>query len=514
MDDIPLDNRAPRPAADTPFRMMVETAGDILFIAVPDGSVTYFNPRWYEFTGLTPEQSLGWRWMQRIHPDDRDKAMDGWRRALESGSPWVTRLPLIGRDGTDCCFLCRARPLGASGENWFGACADIDELVRAEEALRASKQALTEAAHRKDEFLAILAHELRNPLAPLSTGLEIMRRAGGDLVVIDKARTMMQGQVAQMVRLVDDLLDVSRITRGKLELRKARVELATIVANAVDTARPEIDAGHHRLHVDLPPQPVWLDADANRLAQVFANLLNNAARYTREPGDIRLTATVEAGEVAVTVSDTGIGIQRDKLNVIFDMFTQVEQQFEQTPAGVGIGLTLVKSFVEMHGGNVSAHSDGHNRGSAFRVRLPVASAPERPHPVSDADEARAAGRQRVLIVDDNRDAAEGLAMLLGLMGSETRIAHDGAEALDAGGGFRPTIVLMDLGMPRLDGYSAAREIRRRPWGRDVVLVALTGWGQESDKRRTREAGFNRHLIKPVQPEVLEKLLRDPRTGTA
>ncbi|HET7673964.1 MAG TPA: PAS domain-containing sensor histidine kinase, partial [Gammaproteobacteria bacterium] len=331
MDDIPLDNRAPRPAADTPFRMMVETAGDILFIAAPDGSVTYFNPRWYKFTGLTPEQSLGWRWMQRIHPDDRDKAMDGWRRALESGSPWVTRLPLIGRDGTDCCFLCRARPLGASGENWFGACADIDELVRAEEALRASKQALTEAARRKDEFLAILAHELRNPLAPLSTGLEIMRRAGGDLVVIDKARTMMQGQVAQMVRLVDDLLDVSRITRGKLELRKARVELATIVANAVDTARPEIDAGHHRLHVDLPPQPVWLDADANRLAQVFANLLNNAARYTREPGDIRLTATVEAGEVAVTVSDTGIGIQRDKLNVIFDRFTQVEQQFEQTP---------------------------------------------------------------------------------------------------------------------------------------------------------------------------------------
>ncbi len=371
---------------------------------------------------------------------------------------------------------------------------------------------LREADRRKDEFLALLAHELRNPLAPLRNGLQIMRLAEADRDAVAQARAMMDRQLGHMVRLIDDLLDVSRISRGKMELRRSRVLLADVVSSAVETARPLIEAGGHRLAVSLPPGPVPLDADLTRLAQVFGNLLTNSAKYTPRGGHIRLDAERHLGEVVVSVQDDGIGIPAEALGRVFDMFSQVDRSVERSSGGLGIGLALVKGLVEMHGGTVAAESPGPGRGSTFTVRLP---APEGgPGPVSQGGaEGPPTGRgprRRVLVVDDSRDTAESMAAMLRLLGDEVRTAHDGAEAVRAAEEFRPEVILMDVGMPRLNGLEATRQIRERPWGRGVVIVALTGWGQEADRERSREAGCDGHLVKPVNLPDLQKLLRELR----
>jgi CheY-like chemotaxis protein/two-component sensor histidine kinase len=328
---------------------------------------------------------------------------------------------------------------------------------------------------------------------------------------------MMERQLGQLVRLVDDLLDVSRITRNKLELRKARVSLAAVIENAVETARPLIDEKGQSLGVTLPAAPVYLDADLTRLAQVFWNLLNNSAKYTDPGGRIELSAACAAGEVVVTVRDNGIGIAAESLPRLFTIFSQVEHSLERAQGGLGIGLALVKGLVEMHGGSVAAHSAGVGRGSEFVVRLPLALG-EPEGTVAPAPPAGAAGaghaRRRILVVDDNRDGAATLAMMLSLLGHDTRTAHDGLEALDVAAAFRPEVVLLDIGMPKLNGYDAARRLRQEPWGRDVVLVACTGWGQEEDRQRSREAGFDVHLVKPVAFADLEKLLASGAAGEA
>jgi signal transduction histidine kinase/CheY-like chemotaxis protein len=352
---------------------------------------------------------------------------------------------------------------------------------------------LRDADRRKDEFLATLAHELRNPLASIRNGLQIMRLAGTSGAAAEQARTMMERQLTQMVRLVDDLLDVSRITRGKIELRKERVELAAVVASAVETSRPLIEASGHELTVTLPPEPIPLDADLTRLAQTFSNLLNNAARYTEQGGHIWLTAERHGGEVMVKVRDTGLGIPADMLPKIFEMFTQVDRSLERSQGGLGIGLTLVKRLVEMHGGSVEARSDGPGKGSEFTVRLPVAvaSASQQPQPSKGEGEKTAApAKRRILVVDDNVDAAASLSMMFGIMGMEVRTAYDGLEAVEAAAAFNPDVVLLDIGLPKLNGYEAARRIREQPWGKDMVLVAVTGWGQEEDRRPTG-SGFQR-----------------------
>jgi len=317
------------------------------------------------------------------------------------------------------------------------------------------------------------------------------------------------------VRLVDDLLDVSRITRGKIELRKERVELAAVVASAVETSRPLIEASGHELTVTLPPEPIPLDADLTRLAQVFSNLLNNAARYTEQGGHIWLTAELASGgrqppdEVVVKVRDTGLGIPADMLPKIFEMFTQVDRSLERSQGGLGIGLTLVKRLVEMHGGSVEARSDGPSQGSEFTVRLPVAVASASPQPQPPKGEgektADPAGR-RILVVDDNKDSADSLSMMLRITGMEVRTAYDGLEAVAAAAAFNPDVVFLDIGLPKLNGYEAARRIREQPWGKDMVLVAVTGWGQEVDRRRSQEAGFNAHMVKPVDPAALQQML--------
>jgi signal transduction histidine kinase len=366
---------------------------------------------------------------------------------------------------------------------------------------------------RKDEFLATLAHELRNPLAPIRNALEIMRVNERDRSPVEQtARLMIERQLEQMVRLVDDLLDVSRITRGRLELRKERTELATVIKSAVETSRPLIDAARHELTVSLPPQPVYLEADPVRLAQVFANLLNNAARYMDKGGRITVTAEREAADVVVRVIDTGMGISADALPKIFDMFSQVDQTRDRSQTGLGIGLTLVKRLVDLHGGRVDAKSEGAGRGTELIVRLPVTAAapaaraqvavgPSEPHSIA----------RRILVADDNRDAAESMGMLLRLMGNEVRTVYDGVEAVEEAEAFRPDVILLDIGMPKLNGYDAARRIREQRWSEGTMLIALTGWGQDEDKRKASEAGFDRHFTKPLDPAELQRLISESPT---
>jgi signal transduction histidine kinase/ActR/RegA family two-component response regulator len=367
---------------------------------------------------------------------------------------------------------------------------------------------LRDADRRKDEFLATLAHELRNPLAPIRNGLQVLRLSGKETGVVAEARSMMERQLSQMVRLVDDLLDVSRISRNKLDLKKQRVTLAAVVHSAVETSRPLVEQSRHSLTVALPPDPVYLDADLVRLAQVFSNLLNNAAKYTEPGGRIWLTAEVVGHEVAVRVRDTGLGIPADALPRIFEMFSQVDRNMERSQGGLGIGLTLVRRLVEMHGGTVEARSDGPGKGSEFTVRLPLAADGEVGRRAETADDGPAAPKRRILIVDDNHDSAMSLGMMLDLMGNETRTAHDGLAAFEAAGTFRPDVILLDIGLPKLNGYDTCRRIREQPWGQAMVIVALTGWGQDEDRRRSKEAGFDHHLVKPVEADALAKLLAE------
>ena len=372
---------------------------------------------------------------------------------------------------------------------------------------RCAEQALRDADRRKDEFLATLAHELRNPLAPIRTGLEVLKLAGDDPALCTEIRATMERQTDHMVRLIDDLLDASRITRGKLQLRKCRVELAEIVRNAIDSTRPLIDAAHHEFTVTLPPQPIFLDGDPHRLAQVLANLLNNAAKYTPARGQISLSARQHNLQVAIAIQDNGLGIPDDIKGRIFEMFGQIDRSTETGYAGLGIGLTLVNSLVEMHAGTVEVTSAGSNQGSEFIVRLPILpDSPPKDLPQPCLPIAAVSFATRILVVDDNRDALAVLSTMVRILGHEVRTAHDGVEAIGAAESFQPDAVLMDLGMPRMNGYEAARHIREQPWGQSMLLVATTGWGQDEDKRRSKEAGFDHHLVKPIDPTALRALL--------
>lgn len=381
------------------------------------------------------------------------------------------------------------------------------EARHAQVVLQQRAEQLAEADRRKDEFLATLAHELRNPLAPIRNGLHLMRQARNDPDTVERARAMMDRQVQQMVRLIDDLLDLSRISRGTIELRKESVDLATVLRNAVETSRPLLEQSRHTLVQRLPEKPVLVNGDVTRLTQVFGNLLNNAAKYTEPGGRIELEVTCEEGAVQVRVRDNGVGIAPEMLCQVFQMFSQVDRTLERSRGGLGIGLSIVKQLVEMHGGTVEAHSEGLGRGSEFLVRLPTlapfaAGAPQ----TADGSAAARTTRKRLLVADDNQDAAASLGMLLELQGNEVRIVHDGQAAVEAAAEFRPHVILLDIGMPRLNGYDACRQIREQAWNSEVILIALTGWGQEEDRRRSLEAGFDYHLVKPVEPAELEKLL--------
>ena len=377
---------------------------------------------------------------------------------------------------------------------------------------RAYFQERDQADRRKDEFLATLAHELRNPLAPIRNWVNVLRMSG-DRSGGGEVWDMMDRQVNHMVRLVDDLMELSRITRGKIDLRVEQVELAPLVLAAVETSRPLIDAARHTLTVSLPESPIVVRGDPVRLSQVFANLINNAVKYTEPGGTITLTLRREGRHVTFTVKDTGIGISASALPRVFDMFVQVDGDHERVKAGLGIGLTLVRSLVEMHNGRVEARSEGIGQGSEFIVRLPVSA--EAPAAESHGlPELRFRGQKRVLVVDDNEDAADSLGALLSVMGADVRVAHDGATALEIFPEFRPAAVFLDLGMPEMDGYEVARRIRVLPGSGNTELIALTGWSQERDRVRTREAGFSRHLAKPADFETLMGVLMSLETSAA
>lgn len=379
-------------------------------------------------------------------------------------------------------------------------CVDLTASKLAENALR-------DADRRKDEFLATLSHELRNPLAPIRTAIEVMRLAREDPELVEKARATMERQLMHLVRITDDLLDVSRITQNKVELRRERLDLRSVLHSAIEATRPLIDAQGHSLMVDLPRLPLWADADFTRLAQVFSNLLNNASKYTERGGQIRVTATAAGQAATVTVADTGVGIPKAMLPRIFDMFIQVQEFRDRTHGGLGIGLTLAKRLVELHGGTIEARSEGPGRGSTFKVHIPLAQ----PAETDAASRGRGAefphGECRVLIAEDNPDAAEMMRVMLSFKGHDVRVAANGAQAVAVAEQFDPHIGFLDIGMPGMDGYEAARRIRDL-LGRRVVLVALTGWGQDEDKRRSREAGFDHHLTKPPEPEILERLIAE------
>ena len=363
---------------------------------------------------------------------------------------------------------------------------------------------------RKDEFLATLAHELRNPLAPIRTGLEVLRVSDNDPETLEEVRGIMERQTQQLVTLVDDLLDVSRITRGKMELRKCEVRLREVARNAIDTARPLIDEAGHRLIESFPDQPITLFVDPHRFAQILSNLLNNAAKYTPDGGTIEFKGELDGDTAVIRIRDSGVGIPAEMRSQIFEMFAQIDRPHEKVSTGLGIGLTLVKSLVEMHDGTVEVLSEGANRGSEFIVRLPVFAANKEAAGEQEGASAVSPPRpsRKVLIVDDNRAAAEMLKIVIQILGNDVKIAHDGQEGVNVAESFRPDVILMDLGMPIMTGYEATRLIREQEWGQEIIIIALTGWGQEEDRQRTRDAGFNHHLVKPAEPAELQALLAD------
>jgi PAS domain S-box-containing protein len=464
-----------------------------------------WNERCKRHFWLPPEAEVDFDLFYSIlHPEDRQRTRQAIEACVYGGHGYDIEYRTVSAQG-------QVRWIRATGRTTYderqqpiqfdGTTRDVTDRKGAEEAL-------TDANHRKDEFLATLAHELRNPLAPIRNSLHLLRLSGDLSPSLDPVREIMERQVDQMVRLIDDLLDVSRISSGKIKLQKETIELATVISTAVETAQPLINAAGHQLALSLPAEPIILNADPVRLTQIIGNLLNNAAKYTKPGGQIWLVAHGQGNEVVISVRDTGMGIPSDKLPLVFDMFAQVDRTLASAQGGLGIGLTLAKTFVEMHGGRIEARSDGPDRGSEFLVYLPMMGDSQRRSALTSPirGSRTPVTRRRILIVDDARAAGYVLGKLLERMGQEVRTATDAAAALESVRAERPDLVISDIAMPKIDGYELAQRLRNEPDLEGLLLVALTGYGQDSDKQRAKEAGFDYHLVKPVSLEALEDLL--------
>ncbi len=507
------DQAAALRASEERFRIAVESARDArsrlqtVTDLTPAGMArcsrdlryVWVNPQLAEWIGRSVDEIVG-RPIQEVIGESRfrtflphyEAVLAGHRveheqqvEFAEGGVQWISAVyvPMFGSDG--------------AVDGWVAAVTNITQRKRLE-------LALLEADRRKDEFLALLAHELRNPLAPMRNALEVLHLTTPPEPLLDRARAIIDRQLLHLSRLVDDLLDLSRITQGRIQLQRTRVAVSVVVAHAVEVSTPLIEEAGHRLEVCLPREPLYIEGDITRLAQIIGNLLSNAAKYTPRGGRIRLTAHREPDEVRIDVEDTGIGIPADMLPHIFDMFVQVNPSLDRTQGGLGIGLTLVSRLTAMHGGRVEARSAGLGEGSTFSVRLPAVEAPG--DPLQSAEPSVRTRQRRVLIVDDNVDAAESLSMLLRALGHETRLEHDGEQALIAVQTFDPDVMLLDIGLPRLNGYEVARRVRRESGRERPRLIALTGWGQAEDRRLASEAGFDHHVTKPVELSVLTGLL--------
>jgi PAS domain S-box-containing protein len=442
-----------------------------------------------------------------VHPDDLSAMRGAFEHAVAEHSPYEVEVRIVRPDGEIRWVREKGRMVGEDEtEALAGVTMDITEEKSAERRVYELLLELREADRRKDEFLATLAHELRGPLAPLRSALEVLKLAEDRPESIAVARATLDRQLGQMTRLVDDLIDVSRISHGRIELRKERTELGSVIYQSIEVCRPFAEAAGQELEVAIPPAPIFLDADPVRLTQVFTNLLGNSCKYTPAGGHIQVRAERDGAAALIRFTDDGLGIPREMVTRIFDMFTQVDTGQDRTQGGLGIGLSLVRNLVEIHGGTIEAESEGVGRGSTFTVRLP-ALAEGTLAPARSAEAAVGNGpKRRVLVVDDNRDGAAALGLLLTIAGHEAHFAYDGFEAIEAAERVRPDVVLLDIGMPRLNGLEAARKIREQDWGREMTLVALTGWGQEDDRKKSKSAGFDHHMVKPLDYPTLAKLL--------
>jgi signal transduction histidine kinase/CheY-like chemotaxis protein len=492
------------------FRRLLDKLPAGAYTCDKRGLITYYNPHAVQLWGRAPKLNDS---VDRFCGSFKLFSADGapiqhaqcWMAlALETDKEFNGHEIIVERpDGQRLTVLAHANPLRDDAGTLFGAVnvlVDISDRKKAEEALKQADRA-------KNEFLATLAHELRNPLAPIRNAVQVLHLKAIPSPELQWGLGVIDRQVQQMARLVDDLLDIARITGNKLELRKERMELAGALHAAVETSRPFIDACQQEFTVTIPSQPIYLDADPTRLAQIVANLLNNAAKYTEAGGRIWLTAERQGSDAVISVRDSGMGIPAEMLPRIFEMFTQVHRS-DHPQDGLGIGLTLVKRLVNMHEGSITARSDGPGKGSEFVVRLPVLiqptqgpsrtwTSPEHAFPMSSL---------RILVVDDNRDSAASMGMLLRIVGNDVRTANDGLEALTAAEEFQPDVVLLDIGLPKLNGYEVARRIRQQSYGVGMVLIATTGWGQDADRRRSKDAGFDHHLVKPLDPDTLLEML--------
>jgi PAS domain S-box-containing protein len=490
------------------FEVTLSSIGDAVITTDIRGHVTFINPIGEAMTGWTLRDAQGVhleRIFNIVNEDTRQPLANPVAKVLQEGLivGLANHTVLIAKDGTEVAIEDSAAPIRDASGALSGAVMVFHDVT----ARRRAEMALRDGDRRKDEFIAILAHELRNPLAPIRQAALISKAPGATEEQKRWSHDVIERQVQYMSLLLDDLLDISRVTRGTLVLRMQPTELVSAVNVAIETARPMIDAKRHVLSIDLPHEPVQFTADPLRVAQVLSNLLTNAAKYTDPEGQIRLSASCEADHLLIRVTDSGVGINADSLPRIFEMFSQVHPTTDRSEGGLGIGLALAKGLVELHGGTIEASSAGLGHGSEFIVRLPCRVSPSsREVTANTAATPARITRRRVLVADDNRDSAETLAMLLRGDGHEVMIAHDGAAALAAFGGFAPDIVLLDIGMPGPNGYEVARQIRQGRVGAKVKLIAITGWGQEGDKERAYAAGFDHHLTKPVDTRQLSRLL--------
>ena len=485
------------------YDRVLSSISDFAYSFDLDGRFTFANRPLLDLWGIALDVAIGKNFAELKYPDDLAATLQrqigeviATKHAVVGETPFTSAAgdegyyqyifsPVIGPDG--------------SVEAVAGTTRDITEAKRAEEVTRI-------ADRRKDEFLATLAHELRNPLAPVRTGLQVLKISPPGPAA-DRAREMMERQLTHIVRLIDDLLDVSRIGTGKIELRLGRIDLRSAVASAVETSRSLIDIGLHKLTVTLPAEPVWIDADHTRIAQAVGNLLTNAAKYTPDRGRIDLVARRDGDWAVVSVADSGLGIPAEMRERVFEMFTQVNKTLDRAQGGLGIGLALVKRLLEMHGGTIGVESAGADLGSTFTIRIPVAPAAEAPA-VSLSPAAGTPAARRILVVDDNQDGAESLTLLLTIQGHTVRTAYSGVQAIEVAHAFRPDIAFLDIGLPGMDGHEVARRFRADRALSGIALIALTGWGSDDDKTHSREAGFDFHITKPAEPEEIERVCAD------
>lgn len=509
---------------DRPYRLLIERMQQGAAVLVLDGSTVYANGRLADLLGVSLETLVGNTLTEYVNAEDRP-AYDALLAQGALGDA-AQELTFVRKDGTSFPALVSVGPLVDRTEILCLIITDLTQQKRheAERAARAAAeqaaQILRAADQRKDEFLAILGHELRNPLAPLRNGLQILNLIGSKEIAAQQIQEMMARQLESLARLVDDLLDIRRVTQGQIELQLERSDLKLVVMRSVEGCRSFVDANGHRLDLDLPPGPVMVDADAVRLIQVISNLLNNAAKFTPRGGNIRLTVAADRdlGQAVIRVRDNGRGIAPEMLTRIFDLYAQADSSASRAEGGLGIGLTLARRVVELHGGTLDAQSAGLGHGSEFVIRLPLAKSPAATasgrsgNPDDGSDNALSA--RRILVVDDSRDSAASLVMLLRLLGHEVREANDGRQALAALDEFVPDLILLDLGMPGMSGYEVAARIRSDARLRDVRIVALSGYGAAEDRQRSQSAGFHDHLVKPVEFAALQAILGSvPSSGS-